>query len=194
MKDRIKTIENEKIANSMKDLNSEYTNIAMNESNIDKVFENEQKEKFNSAVDEYVNKLNKHEQFLNEYSEQFKESFGTVEIKSLFNRIIIKPFEHNPFQQIKVENGIVTDFGGLTPEHFNTDTGEMEEDQADVITGVVIDAGSECKYIREGDVVFYRYGAAIPVPFFKQGLRCVPENQIIAVVNEGLNERFNNGK
>lgn len=189
---RLKKTESEKIAQSIYGAEPEYIN--MNETNVNKVFENKQKEEFNNSVNEYINKLNTHQDFLAQYTESFKDSFNTVEIKPLFSRILVKPFDHNPFQRIQVENGIVTDFGGLTPEHFNTDTGEMEDDQQDIMTGVVIDTGSECKYLKEGDVVFYRYGAAIPVPFFKQGLKCIPENQIIAVVNEGLNKRFSNGE
>ena len=30
----------------------------------------------------------------------------------------------------------------------------------------------------------------MPVPFFKQGLMCIAETQVIAVVNEGLEARF----
>lgn len=192
MKDvRVIKTENEKIVNNVLGTDNDYVSFNMNEQNITDMLNKEKKSKFNQQVDDYVEKLDKHQEFLTQYAESFKDNIGTVEIKALFNRILIKPFSHNPFQRIKVENGIITDLGGMAPEHFNTDTGEMEEDKLDVLTGVVIDAGSECKYVKEGDVVFYRYGAAIPVPFFKQGLRQIAETNVLAVVNENLTQRFN---
>ena len=59
-------------------------------------------------------------------------------------------------------------------------------------TGCVQEVGPECNYIKPGDVIFYRKDTAVPVPFFKQGFMSLAENQVIAVVNEGLTERFNN--
>lgn len=192
MKDvRVKLTENEKIAQQMLDTNKDTLMFNMSEGNINELIQKEKANKFNDEVDKYVDKLDKHQEFLTKYAESFKESMGTVEIKPLFNRILIKPFEHNPFQRMKIENGIILDTGGLTPEHFNTDTGEIEEDKLDVFTAIVVDAGVECKYIKEGDVVYYRRGSCVPVPFFKQGLMCIAETQILAAVNEELTKRFN---
>jgi hypothetical protein len=190
MNKRLKLTEQEKMAQTVLGTDNEHVNFNMSEGNIEEVFEKEHKRKFNDEVDKYVDKLDKHQELLNEYAESFKDNIGTIEIKPLFSRVLIKPFKHNPFQRIKIENGIIVDTGGLTPEHFNTDTGEIEEDKQDIVVGVVVDAGTKCEYLKESDVVFYRQPAAIPVPFFKQGLYCVSENQIIAVVNEGLTERF----
>ena len=55
-------------------------------------------------------------------------------------------------------------------------------------------AVKDFELIKEGDVIFYRIDTAVPVPFFKQGFVSLAESQIIAVVNEGLQDRFNNIK
>ena len=73
-------------------------------------------------------------------------------------------------------------------------TGKYEEQKQFIITGCVVEVGPEVKYLQEGDVVYYRVDTAVPVPFLKQGLVSINENQVIAVVNEGLTERFNSVK
>lgn len=191
MSNRVKLTESEKIAQQVVNTNNEFAHFNMQENDINKLFADEKKRKFNDTVDKYVERLDKHQEFLTQYAESFKENMGTIEIKPLFNRVLIKPFSHNPFQRMKVENGIITDIGGFAPEHFNTDTGEIEEDKLGIITGVVIDAGSECKYLKEGDVVYFRNGVQVPVPFFKQGLFSIDEKCVLAVVAEGLTQRFN---
>ena len=108
---------------------------------------------------------------------------NSIEIKANGCRVLIKPFATNPFQQIKVsESGLIID------------TGEWEEQEQAIGVGTIIDAGPDCKYLKESDVVFYQKVAAVPVPFFKENLWTVSETQIIAVVNEGLTERFNSKK
>ena len=46
--------------------------------------------------------------------------------------------------------------------------------------------------IKEGDDIYYRRACGVPVPFFRQGFEVVAEQQIQAVINEGLTERFKN--
>ena len=152
-------------------------------------------ETFNTQVNEYVEKFDKHSELLKQYTESIKDNMNSIEIKPMFSRVLVKPLEHNPFQQIKVSNtGLITDLGGMTPTYKSTDTGEWEEERQFIVTGTVIDVGPECKYLAEGDVIFYRVDTAVPVPFFKQGLVSLSENQVISVVNEGLTERFNKVK
>ena len=158
-------------------------------SNIEDLFEKEKARKFNTQVDEYTERLEKHVEGLKEAGEQLG-NIESVEIKPMFNRILITPFKQNPFQRIKVENGIITDMGGLAPEFKNMDNGRIEEMEQMIITGAVQEVGPEVKYIVPGDVIMYRKETAMPVPFFKQGLMCIAETQVIAVVNEGLEARF----
>lgn len=91
-----------------------------------------------------------------------------------------------------MEKGIIVDAGGYTPHiEKNPVSGKYEEQKEFIVTGCVIETGPEVKYLEEGDVVYYRVDTAVPVPFFKQGLVSLAESQVIAVVNEGLQKRFN---
>lgn len=188
--------ENEKIARTISGLESDAMHFRMNDDqSLEKMIEHQKAEKFNDQVEEYIEKFDKHSELLKQYTESIKNNMNTIEIKPMFSRVLIKPFEHNPFQQIKISSsGLITDLGGLTPTYKSNDTGEWEEERQFIVTGTVIDVGPECKYLAEGDVVFYRVDTAVPVPFFKQGLVSLSENQIISVVNEGLTERFNKVK
>ena len=185
---RILMTQEEKMAQDI--FGTEGTNFNMAEHKIEDLIEKEKTRKFNSQVDEYTERLEKHVEGLKQAGEQLGD-ISNVEIKPMFNRILITPFKQNPFQRIKVENGIITDMGGLAPQFKNMDNGKIEEMEQMIITGAVQEVGPEVKYIVPGDVVMYRKETAMPVPFFKQGLMCLAETQIIAVVNEGLEDRFN---
>lgn len=188
--------ENEKIARNIVGLETEALHFRMgDEQSLEQMVARQKTETFNTQVNEYVEKFDKHSELLKQYTESIKDNMNSIEIKPMFSRVLVKPFEHNPFQQIKVTStGLITDLGGMTPTYKSSDTGEWEEERQFIVTGTVIDVGPECKYLAEGDVIFYRVDTAVPVPFFKQGLVSLSENQVISVVNEGLTERFNNVK
>lgn len=185
---RVIMTQEEKMAQDV--LGTDGTNFNMGEAKIEDLFEKENARKFNNQVDNYADKLEKHVEGLKQVSENLG-NIESVEIKPMFNRILITPFKQNPFQRIKIENGIITDMGGLAPEFKNMDNGRIEEMEQMIITGAVQEVGPEVKYIVPGDVIMYRKETAMPVPFFKQGLMCIAETQVIAVVNEGLENRFN---
>ena len=193
---RLELTENEKIAQSIVGLESEgiRMNMADNQS-IEEMIDHEKAVKFNDQVDKYIEKFDKHANILKEYAESFNENMNSIEIKPMFARILVKPFEQNPFQKIKrSDSGIIIDIGGMAPTYKSSDTGEWEEEKQFIVTGTVVDCGPDVKYLNQGDVVFYRVDTSVPVPFFKQGLVSLAENQIIAVVNEGLTDRFNEKK
>lgn len=193
---RLDLTENEKLAQSIVGLESDGTRMNMAEDrSIENMIERERASKFNDQVDEYIEKFDKHANLLKEYAESFNDNMNSIEIKPMFARILVKPFEQNPFQKIrKSDSGLIIDTGGLAPQYKNSDTGEWEEEKQFIVTGTVVDCGPDVKYLSQGDVVFYRTDTSVPVPFFKQGLVSLAENQIIAVVNEGLTDRFNERK
>jgi gas vesicle protein len=195
MNDRLSLTNNEKLANTVSDINSDVLNFNMNNSkDISELIQKEKANKFNDQVSAYVDKFEEHRERLEDNAEKLAENIENIEIKPMYSRVIIKPFVHNPFQRIKIENGIITDLGGLTPEYQNTDTGEIEEAKQMILTGCVVEVGPDVKYLREGDTVFYQRASIVPLPFFKQGFICVDEHQIFATVNEGLQKRFDNIK
>lgn len=189
---RIYSTNDEKIAQNVLD---DFKTFNMKESSIDELIQKEKTQKFNSEVEKYNEQLDENNKKFKESVDDVQYDIEKAEIKPMFSRVLIKPFKTNPFQKLKVENGIIVDTGGYTPHtQINPQTGKYEEQEQFIITGCIIEIGPEVKYLKEGDVVYYRKDTAVPVPFFKSGLVSLGENQIIAVVNEGLQDRFDNIK
>lgn len=192
---RIYSTENEKIAQEVLGTDSNFTSVNMKEHSIDSLVQKEKSRKFNSEVEKYQEKLEENNKKFEESKDKIEYDINKAEIKPMFARVLIQPFKTNPFQQMKVENGIIIDTGGYTPHtQFNSQSGKYEEQEQFIITGCIIETGPEVKYLKEGDVVYYRKDTAVPVPFFKQGFVSLAESQIIAVVNEGLQDRFDSIK
>ena len=196
MKDvRLYSTENEKIAKELLGTDSNFTLVNMKENSLDSLIKKEKARKFNSEVEKYNEKLEQNNKDFEESQDKIEYDISKAEIKPMFSRILVQPFKVNPFQKMKVENGLIIDTGGYTPHtQLNEQTGRYEEQKQFIVTGCVVEVGPEVKYLKEGDVIFYRVDTAVPVPFFKQGFVSLAESQIIAVVNEGLQDRFNNIK
>ena len=196
MKDvRLYSTENEKIAKELLGTDSNFTSVNMKENSLDSLIKKEKASKFNSEVEKYNEKLEQNNKAFKESQDTVEYDISKAEIKPMFSRILVQPFKVNPFQKMKVENGLIIDTGGYTPHtQLNEQTGRYEEQKQFIVTGCVVEVGPEVKYLKEGDVIFYRVDTAVPVPFFKQGFVSLAESQIIAVVNEGLQDRFNNIK
>ena len=196
MKDvRLYSTENEKIARELLGTDSNFTSVNMKENSLDSLIKKEKASKFNSEVEKYNEKLEQNNKDFKESQDKVEYDISKAEIKPMFSRILVQPFKVNPFQKIKVENGHIIDTGGYTPHtQLNEQTGRYEEQKQFIVTGCVVEVGPEVKDLKEGDVIFYRIDTAVPVPFFKQGFVSLAESQIIAVVNEGLQDRFNNIK
>ena len=196
MKDvRLYSTENEKIAKELLGTDSNFTSVNMKENSLDSLIKKEKARKFNSEVEKYNEKLEQNNKDFEESRDKVEYDISKAEIKPMFSRILVQPFKVNPFQKMKIENGLIIDTGGYTPHtQLNEQTGRYEEQKQFIVTGCVVEVGPEVKYLKEGDVIFYRVDTAAPVPFFKQGFVSLAESQIIAVVNEGLQDRFNNIK
>lgn len=195
MNERLQLTDKEKFAHNLMGNDSDYSKFCMNEQNIEDMIVDEKKRKFNNEVDEHTKALEEQTKAIEEYQQKVADSITKVEIKPLYNRILIKPFASNPFQRMKIENGIITDIGGMNPNvEFNNLTGQLEEREQMIAVATVIEVGPDCKFLKEGDTIFYMKNLPTPVPFFKQGLWTLKEENVIAVVNEGLEERFNSLK
>ena len=153
--------------------------------------------KYNEGVNKIVDKFEKHNQAIADYAKEISHDIDGLEIVPMSNYALIKPFETNPFQQVKIENGIITDLGGMTPTYKSHETGEIEESEQYIKVGTVIEPGYQCEYLKAGDIVFYTIASEVKIPFFRQGFVVVNENRIMAVVNSGLTNRskkLKNGK
>ena len=190
---RLKMTENEKLANIATEL--EGKTFSMNERDINKMIETERKNKFNDELEKYMDEMKEYNETMKQLYDNVGKDPTKLEIKPLHEQLIIKPFEHNPFQKIVMQNGIITDTGGFKINaDINPITGKIEEQEQVILTGCVIEIGPEVKYVQPGDIVYYHRRNRIPIPFFKQGLYNLEERYVLAVVNEGLSERFNSIK
>nr|DAR22726.1 MAG TPA: mHsp60, mHsp10, Mitochondrial, Chaperonin, Complex, Symmetric [Caudoviricetes sp.] len=192
MKDvRIFSTNNEKLAQEARGVNDSLV-FNMSENTVDNLIQKEKASKFNSEVEQYNEQLEKNNKDFEESKDKVNYDIEKAEIKPMFNRVLVQQFKVNPFQRMEVKGGIIVDTGGYNPHtQFNQQSGKYEEQDQFIVTGCVIEVGPETKYLKEGDVIFFRKDTAVPVPFFKQGFVSLGESQIIAVVNEGLQDRFN---
>lgn len=192
---RINLTENEKIAQNVVGMETDALAFHMSEDNdIKNILNKEKSYKFNEQVDKYAERLDNHVKSFKETQEKLGYDITKLEIKPMGGRVLLTLFDKNPFQQVKIQNGIITDLGGLTPEFKNTDSGEIEESEQRILVGVVQEIGPDVKYVKPGDTIFVQKPSLIPIPFFKQGFWCISEQQIYAIVNESLEERFKNGR
>jgi hypothetical protein len=185
---------NEKLAMMLNGMEGSGEHIVVNGKSAKEILDREKKMKFNDEVKAMEEKFEKHNKQLMEYANQLSEDLNGVEIMPMLNYALIKPFDNNPFQQIKMEGSIITDLGGMNIGHKSQETGEYEDDNTFIKVGTVIEVGTECKFLQAGDVVFYTVASECVVPFYKMGFVVVAEQRIIAVVNEKLTERKNNYK
>ena len=181
----------EKLAQVVNGMESTGTPIVVNGKSANIILAEEKKGRFNTQVDEYVDKFEKHNKALESYAEESSKDINGLEILPMGSYALIKPFESNPFQRVKVESGIITDLGGYTPTYKSHEDGQIHEEEQFIHVGTVIDTGWKCEFLKAGDVVFYTTASEAMVPFFKQGFVVVAESRIMAVVNEKLTERKN---
>lgn len=192
MSERLYLTENEKLAQAATGL-GDHIKFNMQENNIDTIIKKEKANKFNSQVDAYKEALEENNKKTEQAQNEIQYDIEKAELKPMFSRIIVKPLAHNPFQKVQMQGSLIVDAGGYTPHaELNPVSGQYEEQREFIVTGCVVEVGPETKYLKEGDVIYYRRDTVVPVPFFKQGLVSLAENQVIAVVAEGLTERFNN--
>lgn len=188
---RIFSTNNEKLAQEARGINDSLV-FNMSENTVDNLIQKEKASKFNSEVEQYNEQLEKNNKDFEESKDKVNYDIEKAEIKPMFNRVLVQQFKVNPFQRMEVKGGIIVDTGGYNPHtQFNQQSGKYEEQDQFIVTGCVIEVGPETKYLKEGDVIYFRKDTAVPVPFFKQGFVSLGESQIIAVVNEGLQDRFN---
>lgn len=184
---------NERLAMQLTGMEGTGEHFIINGESADKALQREKAMKFNTVVDELTDKFERHNEIIEQYAKDLSEDMDGLEIMPMGPYALIKPFDQNPFQKIKItKSGIITDLGGMQLSHKSQETGEEEDDEIGIKVGTVIEVGPKCEFLRPGDVVFYTVMSECIVPFYKLGFVTVAENRIIAVVNEKLTERKNN--
>lgn len=108
------------------------------------------------------------------------------EIMPLYSMVMVEIYEENPYEQKETKTGLK-----LTQDlRESEDTGNIEKSEFYVKTAKVIEAGPDCKYVREGDDVLIDTRAIRPIRFMNNMFWNIAEQNIVAVINEGLSERF----
>lgn len=192
MEKRVELNSVEKLARSYTGLDSTAKHFTMNGQSADNLLEIEATNKLNDQIDEYTKKFEEHASNLDNYKKCMEDKMDGLEIMPILNYLLVKPFAENPFQKIKVnKSGLIVDTGGAAIQYKNTDNGKIEEEENFIHVAVVIEAGRECKYVKEGDIIMYTRLSEVPIPFYRQGLAQVNETRVMVVINEKLKERFN---
>lgn len=144
--------------------------------------------KVNNAIEEakaeWEQKIKDQEQHAKEIDEHMKD----MEIVPINSYVLVQPFKKNPFQKLKQVGSLVI------PEHVgkftNPDSGIEDYEDNLSVQATVIEVSPICKFVKEGDVVYYRKASGVPVPFFGMGFEVVAEQQIQVIINAGLKDRF----
>lgn len=127
---------------------------------------------------------------VDEVANEVIDNAKNLQIVPINSYVLVKPYETNPYNKIKVsDEGLA--LNTAKPKIFNSDKGEIEDAEMWERVGTVIEVSPSCKYVKEGDDIFYRKMQSIPVNFLDLGLEVVSENQILVIINENLKERFN---
>ena len=143
----------------------------------------------NKAVDTYTKALNENLKDDLQKAKEVTEKMETMEIMPINYYVLVKPYAKNPYQKIEVTNSglIIPEYSG---KFKNPDSGEDDTEENLSVVANVIAVSPLCKFIKEGDDIYYRRDCGVPVPFFRQGFEVVAEQQIQVVINEGLLNRF----
>lgn len=145
--------------------------------------------KFNQQVEEaradWDAKISEQEEHAKEMEEKMKD----LQIVPINSYVLVQPYAKNPFQKMRV-----TESGLIIPEYTgvfkNPDSGMEDQEENLSVQALVIEVSPLCKFVKEGDIVYYRRACGVPIPFFNQGFEVVAEQQIQVVVNSGLKDRY----
>ncbi|MBQ8132519.1 MAG: hypothetical protein IJ193_08520 [Bacilli bacterium] len=104
---------------------------------------------------------------------------GDFEIIPCNVGVVVKPYDENPYRRIeKTESGLI--IGVQSSQKYKSDdSGEIEENDEYVTCAKVIAVGPFCRNVKVGEDVFLIKHILKPIPFRKQGLYEVDEQNIL---------------
>lgn len=189
---RTELSEKEKIARAISGIDTDAVYKTFDDQSLDKMIDDNKRAKWNEGVDAIEKKFSEHENKLQEAADEYAKNLNGVQIMPIGNYVIVHPFTENPFQKVQVsKSGIILDTGGMVPEYKSNDSGEYEEAEQVIKVGVVVQAGPDCKWIKNGDTIMWAVMSEVVIPFYNFGFRLVNETRAIAVINDDLDKRFN---
>lgn len=108
------------------------------------------------------------------------------EIMPLYSMVMVELYEENPYEQKETETGLKM----VTDLRESEDSGDIEKSDFYVKVAKVVEAGPDCKYVKSGDDVLIDTRAIRPIRFMNNMFWNTAEQNLVAVINEGLSERF----
>lgn len=156
---------------------------------VNEIAKNEAKVKFNDQIAEakaeWDAKINEQE----EHAKVMEEKMKDLQIVPINSYVLVQPYAKNPFQKMKITEGglIIPEYTGVFK---NPDSGMEDQEENLSVQALVIEVSPLCKFVKEGDIIYYRRACGVPIPFFGQGFEVVAEQQIQVVVNSGLKDRY----
>lgn len=118
---------------------------------------------------------------------EIEERLEGLEIIPNGNRVIVMPYGSNPYVKVLTKSGIYVQPTGT---FFNPDSGTMDTMEEAIICGAIIEIGPECKNVRIGDDIYFNKNTAAPLPFMGLGYQTLPEQNIMAIINNDLKTRL----
>lgn len=103
---------------------------------------------------------------------------GEFDIIPCNTGVLIKFYDENPYREIqRTESGLI--FGIQSSQKVvSEDSGEVEENDEYVACAKVIAVGPFCQNVQAGEDVYVIKHIAHPIPFRKQGLYIISEQNI----------------
>ena len=155
----------------------------------DSIEKRQQRTKIEETISKKAEELERNKKIAVQTIENLGASLEELALKPYGEYVLIQPYSTNPFMgERKTESGLILIDQGVG-EHFSQESGEWDKDDLGIVTGMVLETGPACKYVKKGDVVYYTVQSAIPIPFFHQGWIEIHEGRVLAVVNTDLETR-----
>lgn len=110
--------------------------------------------------------------------------YDNKDIKPIGNRVIVKPYEKNPYRVPlqQTASGLILGDMESFAMHKSQETGEMEASERGIWCCEVIAIGDDCKYVAVGDDVYINYPMSAPVPVGDYKYRSINETNIICSI------------
>lgn len=101
--------------------------------------------------------------------------------------VLIKFYDENPYRAIeRTESGLI--FGIQSSQKVvSDDSGEVEENEEYVACAKVIAVGPKCQNVQPGEDIYVIKHIAIPIPFRKQQLYTISEQNITCRIVKKVN-------
>lgn len=125
-------------------------------------------------------------EYVNRMMEKDKDckSYDNITFVPTGNRVIVKPYERNPYRVPLREtaSGLILGDMETFAMHKSQETGEMEASERGIWCCEVIAVGDECKYVHVGDDVYINYPMSTPIPVGEYKYRSINETNIICSI------------